>query len=137
MPRLQDTLPGLACRARKRCANPLLLTPLRLAPESKERDFEPADLKFIHDSIAADDKRKAEEAEEQRRREAAEKEEQERRLRDAAEEIRNYSQYDYVLVNREVEMSVDTLVSIVKATRSRRDRMEEQIRPILETFRNG
>src|SRR5271154_7170265 len=61
----------------------------------------------------------------------------ERRLRDAAEEIRNYSQYDYVLVNREVETSVDTLVSIVKATRTRRDRMEEQIRPILETFRNG
>jgi guanylate kinase len=60
----------------------------------------------------------------------------ERRLRDAAEEIRNYSQYDYVLVNREVETSVETLVSIVKATRSRRDRMEEQIRPILETFRN-
>ena len=26
----------------------------------------------------------------------------ERRLQDAAEEIRNYSQYDYVLVNREV-----------------------------------
>ena len=61
----------------------------------------------------------------------------ERRLRDAAEEIRNYSQYDYVLVNREVEISVDTLVSIVKATRSRRDRMEEQIRPILETFKHG
>ncbi len=57
-----------------------------------------------------------------------------RRLRDAAEEIRNYKIYDYVLVNREVESSVDTLVSIVKATRSRRDRMEEQIRPILETF---
>ena len=61
----------------------------------------------------------------------------ERRLRDAAEEIRNYSQYDYVLVNREVEASVETLMSIVKATRSRRDRMEEQIRPILETFRNA
>ena len=58
----------------------------------------------------------------------------ERRLREAAEEIRNYSQYDYVLVNREVEASVDTLVSIVKATRSRRDRMEREIRPILETF---
>jgi len=57
-----------------------------------------------------------------------------RRLREAAEEIRNYKVYDYVLVNREVESSVDTLVSIVKATRSRRDRMEEQIRPILETF---
>ena len=58
----------------------------------------------------------------------------ERRLRDAAEEIRNYKLYDYVLVNREVEASVDTLVAIVKATRSRRDRMEEHIRPILETF---
>jgi guanylate kinase len=61
----------------------------------------------------------------------------ERRLRDAAEEIRNYKQYDYVLVNREVEASVDTLKSIVKATRSRRDRMEREIHPILETFRNA
>ena len=61
----------------------------------------------------------------------------ERRLREAADEIRNYSQYDYVLVNREVAASVDTLQSIVRATRSRRDRMEEQIRPILESFENG
>jgi guanylate kinase len=60
-----------------------------------------------------------------------------RRLKEAAEEIRNYSQYDYVLVNHEVQASVDTLVSIVKANRSRRDRMEQQIRPILETFENG
>jgi guanylate kinase len=60
-----------------------------------------------------------------------------RRLREAAEEIRNYSYYDYVLVNREVAASVETLVSIVKATRSRRDGMETEIRPILETFRNG
>jgi guanylate kinase len=58
----------------------------------------------------------------------------ERRLREAAEEIRNYSQYDFVLVNNEVAASLGTLVCIVKATRSRRDRMEEQIRPILETF---
>jgi guanylate kinase len=57
-----------------------------------------------------------------------------RRLSDAKEEIRNYKQYDYVLVNREVEASVETLKSIVKATRSRRDRMEREIRPILETF---
>jgi guanylate kinase len=61
----------------------------------------------------------------------------ERRLGDAAEEIRNYSLYDYVLVNREVAASVDILVSIVKATRSRRDRMEQQIRPILESFKNA
>jgi guanylate kinase len=61
----------------------------------------------------------------------------ERRLRDAAGEIRNYSQYDYLLVNREVKSSVDTLMAIVKAARSRRDRMEEQIRPILQSFEDG
>jgi guanylate kinase len=60
-----------------------------------------------------------------------------RRLHDAAGEIRNYSLYDYVLVNREVAASVETLVAIVKATRSRRDRMEDEIRPILETFSQG
>src|SRR5258707_1157792 len=61
----------------------------------------------------------------------------ERRLREAAEEIRNYHMYDYVLVNREVDSSVETLVSIVEATRSRRERMEQEIRPILESFENG
>ena len=57
-----------------------------------------------------------------------------RRLRDAAEEIRNYQQYDYVLVNHQVEDSVLTLASIIKAERVRRIRMEEQIRPILKSF---
>jgi len=61
----------------------------------------------------------------------------ERRLREAAEEIRNYSRYDYLLVNREVQASTETLVSIVRSVRSRRDRMEQQIRPILETFEDG
>ena len=61
----------------------------------------------------------------------------ERRLREAADEIRNYSQYDYVLVNRELESSVGMLVSIVNSARSRRERMEPQILPILETFENG
>jgi len=57
-----------------------------------------------------------------------------RRLRGAAEEIRNYYLYDYVLVNRDVEESVDTLCSIVKAERVRRTRIENEIRPILDTF---
>ena len=61
----------------------------------------------------------------------------ERRLREAAEEIRNYHMYDYVLVNREVNTSVETLVSIIEATRSRRERMEQEIRPILESFENA
>ena len=57
-----------------------------------------------------------------------------RRLRDAAEEIRNYKQYDYVLVNHQVEESVATLGAIVRAERVRRVRMEDQIRPILRSF---
>ena len=60
-----------------------------------------------------------------------------RRLHDAAEEIRNYTDYDYVLVNREVDASVTNLVAIVDATRSRRDRMESEIHPILETFHDA
>lgn len=59
-----------------------------------------------------------------------------RRLRDAAEEIRNYSAYDYVLINREVEESGAILSSIVRAERVRRTRIEDQIRPILETFQD-
>jgi guanylate kinase len=57
-----------------------------------------------------------------------------RRLRDAAEEIRNYAEYDYVIVNHQLEESVDTLAAIIKAERVRRSRMEDQIRPILRSF---
>jgi guanylate kinase len=58
----------------------------------------------------------------------------ERRLREAAEEIRNWTAYDYIVVNRDVQVSVDALASIVKAERVRRSRMEGAIRPILATF---
>ena len=57
-----------------------------------------------------------------------------RRLRDAANEIRNYSAYDYVLVNIDLAQSDEALAAIVRAERIRRRRMEEQIRPILETI---
>jgi guanylate kinase len=58
----------------------------------------------------------------------------ERRLRDAAAEIRNYDRYDYVLVNKDVEESVETLCSIVRAERIKRARVEPMIRPILKSF---
>jgi guanylate kinase len=57
-----------------------------------------------------------------------------RRLREAAEEIRNYDVYDYVLINRDLAESDRTLSAIVRAERVRRIRIEDQIRPILETF---
>jgi guanylate kinase len=57
-----------------------------------------------------------------------------RRLAAAAEEIRNYQRYDYVVVNEVVQDAVETLHSIIRAERVRRQRMEDRIRPILETF---
>ena len=57
-----------------------------------------------------------------------------RRLQEAAEEIRNYSQYDYVIVNHQVEESVVSLCAIVRAERVRRSRMEDKIQPILRSF---
>jgi len=58
----------------------------------------------------------------------------ERRLKRAAEEIRNYKAYDYVLINRDLEKSDRILSAIVRAERVRRTRIEDQIRPILDTF---
>jgi len=58
----------------------------------------------------------------------------ERRRRDSANEIRNYSAYDYVLINNELAESEETLAAIVRAERVRRGRMEDKIRPILKTF---
>ncbi len=58
----------------------------------------------------------------------------ERRLKGAAEEVRNYRQYDYVLINRDIADSVDRLDSIVNAERQRRGLMEAEVRPILESF---
>lgn len=57
-----------------------------------------------------------------------------RRLNEAAEEIRNHDQYDFILVNHQVEESVGTLAAIIRAERVRRFRMEDKIQPILESF---
>jgi guanylate kinase len=57
-----------------------------------------------------------------------------RRLTDAAKEISNYSLYDYVLVNNDLNLAAETLKAIVRAERVRRIRVEEKIRPILATF---
>jgi len=57
-----------------------------------------------------------------------------RRLADAAKEISNYSLYDYVLVNDDLDLAAETLKAIVRAERVRRERVEEKIRPILASF---
>lgn len=60
----------------------------------------------------------------------------ERRLRDAAQEIRNYCLYDYVVINNDLDESAATLAAVVRAERVRRTRSEDQIRPILAIFEN-
>ena len=57
-----------------------------------------------------------------------------RRLRKAADEIRNYGWYDYVLVNDRVDESAQNLAAIIRAERVRRVRIEERVAPILKTF---
>jgi guanylate kinase len=58
-----------------------------------------------------------------------------RRLKDAAAEIRNYNQYNYVLINRDLPESDAMLRAIVHAERVRPGRILDRIKPILETFR--
>ena len=60
----------------------------------------------------------------------------ERRLRGAAGEIRRYHEYDYVIVNRDVEEATGNLAAIFKAERRRLAKKEDEIRSILETFEN-
>jgi guanylate kinase len=57
-----------------------------------------------------------------------------RRLRGAAEEVKNYTQYDFVLINRDLDEASARLVTIVEAERLRLARMEEEVRPILRSF---
>jgi guanylate kinase len=58
----------------------------------------------------------------------------EKRLRKAADEIRNYDQYDFVLVNDDLTRSTNTLAAIVAAERVRRVRVEPVVRSILASF---
>jgi guanylate kinase len=58
----------------------------------------------------------------------------ERRLRAAAREIRNYDQYDYILINEDLPGAERTLAAIVCAERVRRTQIEDKIRPVLATF---
>jgi guanylate kinase len=57
-----------------------------------------------------------------------------RRLRDASREVRNYKEYDYVLVNDRLEASFEKLRGILLAERCRKYRVEELIQSILSSF---
>jgi len=57
-----------------------------------------------------------------------------RRLATAREEITAFPEYDYVVVNDEIDPCADRLRAIVRAERSRRDRMRADAEAIASTF---
>ena len=58
----------------------------------------------------------------------------ERRLRAAGEELLLYRKYDYVIINDDLDQSVDRLKCIIRAARCRISRMEPMAEKILGTF---
>jgi guanylate kinase len=59
----------------------------------------------------------------------------ERRLRTAREEVSAVAEYDYVIVNDDLERCVGDVAAIIRAERLRRARRSGVIEPIIGTFR--
>ncbi len=57
-----------------------------------------------------------------------------KRLANARNEIRRWAQYDYVLVNDDIQVSFDDLLAIIAAERSRTTRSTETIGRFVETL---
>jgi guanylate kinase len=62
-------------------------------------------------------------------------EELEVRLRNAPQELRQYSAFDYVIINDEVDRAAAQLASIIYAERARCVRQENLVREVIEKFR--
>ena len=62
-------------------------------------------------------------------------EELEVRLRNAPAELRQYSKFDYVIFNDEVERAAGQLASIIYAERARCVRQEKLVREVIEKFK--
>ncbi|PWT95186.1 MAG: guanylate kinase [Blastocatellia bacterium] len=56
------------------------------------------------------------------------------RLRNAPEELRQYSAFDYVIINDNVKRASNQLAAIINAERARRKRQESLVRAVIENF---
>ena len=56
------------------------------------------------------------------------------RMRNAPEELKQYSSFDYVIINDEVERAVGQLASIIYAERARCDRQEGLVQRVMKEF---
>jgi guanylate kinase len=59
------------------------------------------------------------------------------RLRRAPEELREYSNFDYVIINDEVEKAARQLASIIYAERARCMRQESLVREVISEFNSN
>ena len=60
-----------------------------------------------------------------------------RRLRNAGTEVRAYAEFDYVVVNDDLDRAVADLKTVIRAARHRPDAMAGSLRPILGSFARG
>lgn len=56
------------------------------------------------------------------------------RLRNARQEVEEYSRFDYVIINDDADRAANQLASIICAERARRERQEVTASRVLETF---
>jgi guanylate kinase len=63
-------------------------------------------------------------------------EELELRLRNAPEELKQYSAFDYVIINDEIDRAVGQLASIINAERARCMRQESLVLEVIEKFKS-
>lgn len=59
------------------------------------------------------------------------------RLRNAPDELRQYSTFDYVIINDDVDRAAQQLASIIYAERARCRRQEPLIRQVIQNFKLG
>ena len=64
-------------------------------------------------------------------------EELEVRLRNAPEELKQYSAFDYVIINDEIDKAAHQLASIIYAERARCMRQEGLVREVMKEFMSG
>ena len=60
-----------------------------------------------------------------------------KRLEVAREEIKHYQEFDYIVINDELDKAVEELKSVILSQRYRRESRDKEIIPILQSFTPG
>lgn len=58
------------------------------------------------------------------------------RMKNAPEELRQYSSFDYVIINDDVDRAANQLASIIYSERARRERQDRKVQEVIENFKS-